>query len=96
MANNILDKVLLALLGLVAAVCLYFAASYNLTYLRLHRLQNQLMLATNLRGQMNQLAGALGGDLVEYSKKNPSIDPVLRQFGFKAPLTNAAPAAPKR
>lgn len=97
MSNNTLVKALLAALGLVAAASLFFAVSYNLTYLKLHRLQNQFMMATNLRGQMNQLVAALGGDLVEYSKKNPAIDPLLRQYGFKAPPTNAAPAAaPKR
>jgi hypothetical protein len=97
MANNTPVKALLAVLGIVAAANLFFAVSYNLTYLKLHRLQNQVMMATNLRGQMNQLVSALGGDLVEYSKKDRAIDPLLRQYGFKAPATNAAPAtAPQR
>jgi len=97
MANNTPVKVLLALLGLVAAASIILVASYNLTYLKLHRLQSQLMMATNMRGQMNQLVGALGGDLVKYSEKSPAIDPLLRQYGFKQPLTNAAPAtAPQR
>jgi hypothetical protein len=92
MANNTPVKALLAALGLVAAASLFFVVSYNLTYLKLHRLQNQLMMATNLRGQMNQFIGALGNDLVKYSEKNPAIDPLLRQYGFKSSPTHAAPA----
>ena len=94
MPNNTFVKVLVFALTLVAAGDLFFAVHYNLTYLKLHRMQPQLMTATNLRGQVNQLVTILGGELVEYSKKNPSIDPLLMQYGFKATPTNAPGARP--
>ena len=96
MANNTLVKALLGLLVVVVVACLGLMASYNFTLLKYRRLQSQVVMASNLQAQMNQLAAALGGELIEYSKKNPSIDPLLRQYGFKAPQTNAAPVAPQR
>lgn len=90
--NNTLVTVLLGALGIVAAVNLYFAASYNLTYLKLHRAQPTFQLAGSMRNQMNALIQMLGSDLLEYSKKNPTIDPLLLTYGFKQAPTNAAPA----
>ena len=90
--NNTLITILLGALGIVAAVNLYFAASYNLTYLKLHRTQPTFQLAGSMRNQMNTLIQMLSGDLLEYSKKNPTIDPLLLTYGFKQAPTNAAPA----
>jgi len=89
--NNSLVTILLGALGIVAAANLYFVASYNFTYLKLHRAQPTFQLATNMRGQMNALVQMLGSDLLEYSKKNPTIDPLLMSYGFKQTPTNAAP-----
>jgi hypothetical protein len=92
--NNNFINILLGALAIVAAVDLYFTASYNLTYLKLHRAQPTFQLANNMRGQMNALLQMLGGDLLEYSKKNPSIDPLLLSYGFKQSGTNAPQPKP--
>ena len=94
MAKNkcLITTTLLGALGIVAAVNLYFAASYNLTYLKLHRAQPMFQLVGNTRNQMNALLQMLSSDLLEYSKKNPTIDPLLLTYGFKQAPTNAAPA----
>ena len=39
------------------------------------------------------LIPALANDAVEYSKKNPAIDPILEAAGVKPPKTAAVPTA---
>ena len=39
------------------------------------------------------LVAALASEAVEYSKKNPAIDPILEAAGIKPPKTAAAPTA---
>ena len=41
------------------------------------------------------LIGSLVNEAVEYSKKNPAIDPLLESIGAKPGHTNAAPAPKK-
>ena len=93
MANN--KSVILILVGAVAAVAavdLFFTISYNFTYLKLHRQQPTVMEASARRNQMGTLVQVLAADLVEYSKKNPAIDPLLQSFNIKAGPGNPGPA----
>ena len=39
------------------------------------------------------LIGSLAGEALEYSKKNPAIDPILEAAGVKPPRTNTSAAA---
>jgi hypothetical protein len=97
MANN--KSVLLILLGAVAAVAavdLFFTISYNFTYLKLRRQQPIVMEVSARRNQMGTWAQVLAADLVEYSKKNPAIDPLLQSFNIKPGPGNPAAAKPAK
>jgi hypothetical protein len=94
MASDKLIKILLGFLLVVTAASAFLVVRYNLTYRKLRQQQGQLMMANNMRAQMNQFVGTLGVELLEYSKSNPAIDPLLRQYGFKQNRTNTAPVVP--
>jgi len=88
MKSNSLIAALLGGLILVAVCAAYFLLSYNHAYRELRRLQPRVVAATNTRAVMQSLAV----DLVEYSKHNHDIDPLLLTVGIKAGATNALPA----
>ena len=56
----------------------------------LRTLQTQTAFINNNRSLIN----ALANDALEYSKKNPSIDPILESVGLK-PAKSAAPTGTK-
>jgi hypothetical protein len=88
MKSNSLITVLLGGLILVAVCAAYFLLSYNFAYRELRRLQPRVVAATNTRAVMQ----ALAADLLEYSKRNQDIDPLLLTVGIKGGTTNALPA----
>ena len=81
MKNNALAAVLVvALFALGLCACLQ-SMRYFFTLRQMGVMQNQV-------NQVNfrlSLAQALVNESVEYSKRNPAIDPILQQFHFKAP-----------
>ena len=80
-------SVLVAVLfvGAAAAVVAAFQVGFSTRALR--RLQPQ---AVAFQARLN-IAQALLNDTLEYSKRNPAIDPLLQSLNLK---TNAAPAGP--
>ena len=66
----------------------WISMSYYSSVGELQRLQAQYGAINNAR----TAAQALANDAVEYSKRNPSIDPLLFQFEIKQKPTAAAPA----
>jgi hypothetical protein len=42
------------------------------------------------------LVSALAGDMVEYSRRNPAIDPILESVGIRARTNTAPVSSPKR
>jgi len=80
-------SVLVAVLfiGAAAAVVASFQVGFSTRPLR--RLQPQ---AVAFQARLN-IAQALLNDTLEYSKRNPAIDPLLQSLNLK---TNAAPAGP--
>ena len=89
MKSNSLAVALVGMLLVVGAFTAWFAVTFNLSYLQLRRLQTKAATYTNNRALVQTLAG----DLVDYSKRNPAIDPILQSIGLKAAGTTAAPAA---
>jgi len=69
-----------AILSAIGAIS-YYAASNELRSLQVQ--------AARMDGRRN-LARALAAEAMEYSKRNPAIDPVLQSVGLKP-----APASPK-
>ncbi len=92
MKNSPLTTVLLGLLGLSAlasvVLCWFFISNAR----ELRSLQGQVTIINNNR----TIGNALATDALEYSKKNPALDPILEAVGLKpgkgAPTPAPAPA----
>jgi hypothetical protein len=80
-------KILLGILVTSSLVSVLFCGLYIRSAIRLRDVQRTIAGAQNYR----TLFISLVNDTVEYSKKNPTIDPILEGAGFKPPKT--APAA---
>jgi hypothetical protein len=74
----------MALLSLV--LCYYFISAAR----QLRSLQTQVAIVNNQRQMINILAA----EGIEYSKKNPAIDPILEWIGAKPARGGASNAAP--
>ena len=76
------DPLISALVGalfLGAAVVLALAVGFEMHARHIRRLQPQLVQIQNSK----LVIDALAGDAVEYSKRNPAIDPILQSVGMK-------------
>ena len=92
MKNNALAAVLVVALFALGLCACFQSLRYFFTLRRLAALQNQV---NQVNFRLN-VAQALVNESVEYSKRNPAIDPILLQFHFKAPpATNPNPATLK-
>lgn len=92
MKSNSLAVALVGMLLVVAALTAWFAVTFNLSYLQLRQLQGKAATYNSNRAFVQTLAG----DLVEYSKRNPAIDPILQSVGLKpANGTNTPSSSPK-
>ena len=68
----------------------WLSINYFFSMRDLQKLQAQYLSMNNYRSAVQSLAN----EAIEYSKRNPAIDPILYQFDIKSrPSTNAAPAA---
>jgi len=80
MKNNQLTTILLGLLTLSALASVVLCWLYISSTRDLRALQAQVGFINNNRSIMT----ALANDAVEYSKRNPDIDPILVTVGLKA------------
>ena len=90
MKNESFAAFLVGTFSVCAVAGLVLSANYFFSTRTLRRLQPQ---AIACQARLN-IAQALLNDTLEYSKRNPAIDPLLRSLNLK---TNSAPApaAPK-
>jgi hypothetical protein len=86
--KNILPLLLTGLLFISATISIYYAMAYVKTTAELRGLQLQATAIDNNRN----LVRALANDAVEYSKRNPAINPILQTFGLSS---TASPKATK-
>ena len=89
MKNSPLTTILLVLLVISALGSVVLCWSYISHARELRTLQTQAAMVNNNRALVN----ALIGDALEYSKKNPAIEPILDAIGAK-PRAAAAAAKP--
>lgn len=94
MKSNSLPSILLGVLALSALGSIILYVMWASTMRDTRQLQAQVSAAQYNRNVANMLAN----DLMEYSKKNPAIDPVLVELGLKskpgaAPANSVKPAA---
>ncbi len=89
MSRNYFAFILAGLVLVLAVLCAWFAERYAFSTRDLRRIQPQVAAINN---RLN-LAQALLNDTMEYSKRNPAIDPLLQSLNLK---TNSTPPAPAR
>jgi hypothetical protein len=92
MKNTPLTTILLGALTLSALASVVLCWLYISNTRELRTLQSQASLINNNRTVIT----ALANDTVEYSKKNPAVDPILESLGLKpaksAPAASSKPA----
>ena len=86
MKNNPFAATLVCLLFISAAISATFAIRYAFWTRDARRLQPRVMAINNTMA----LAQSLLNDTLEYSKRNPAIDPLLQSLNMK---TNPVPSA---
>jgi hypothetical protein len=84
MKNESLTGLLTGVLALSALVSVGFFYSYVKNTRELRNLQSQVFLINNRRAAVT----ALAGDVMEYSRQHPAIDPILEAANLK-PRTTA-------
>jgi Tfp pilus assembly protein PilX len=90
MKNNPMTTVLLGVLTLSALASVVLCLLFTTNTRQKNLLQSQATSIINKRTIIN----ALANDVVEYSKKNPAVDPILESFNLK-PAKSAPPATTK-
>ncbi len=89
MKNSPLTTILLGVLTVSALASVVLCWLYISNTRELRSLQSQANIINNNRAVMT----ALANDALEYSKKNPAIDPILESVGLKPSKSGAtAPA----
>lgn len=90
---KLMTQALLGVLLFIALACVYFMISFNLLSAELRRdLTPRLMRVNQAQQTAQVMVNSLAAELVEYSKKDAGIDPLLIKLNFKPAPTNA-PAA---
>ena len=93
MNKSPLPTILLAVLAVSALASVVLCWQYITNTRQLRQLNTSAAQINNNRAIIN----ALATDAMEYSKRNPSIDPLLESIGAKPAKAGTAPAAaPKR
>jgi hypothetical protein len=90
MKSNSLSAILLGVLAISALASIVLTMMYSTSSREFRQLQGQVAMVQNNRMVANQLVN----ELLEYSKRNPAIDPVLEATGLKkgSGSVKAAPA----
>ena len=91
MKNSPVTSILLAVLAISAVWSVIMCAQFLNNSRAVRRLQTQV---ANIQLRQNGFQ-ALVGEVAEYGKTHPQIDPILDSIGYKRNVT-AAPAAPKK
>ncbi|MHB8521505.1 MAG: hypothetical protein ACYDH9_12210 [Limisphaerales bacterium] len=88
MAKSPVMTVLIVLLMLNAAATAAFSCAYVLSMRELQRVRGEMEFVNRNR----TLFQALANEAIEYSKRNPAIDPILQSVGIN-PKAAASPTA---
>jgi len=90
MKSNTLGRLLVSVLFACAVLAAWASVRHFFSMREAQRLQGRAIAINNIRNA----AQALANEALEYSKRNPAIDPILQQFDIKPKATNApAPGA---
>ena len=89
MKNSPITTLLLVALAVLSVWSAISCGRFIWRSRELRRLQGEVGAINQRRAGMNMLVS----DVLEYSKKNPSIDPILESIGAKPAHTNGAAAS---
>jgi hypothetical protein len=92
MKRSPLMTILLAASTAMALLSLVLCWSLISSTRQLRGLQTQVAILNNNR----QMIQVLAAEALEYSKRNPAIDPILEWLGAKPPRAGASSAAPNQ
>jgi hypothetical protein len=90
MKSNALASLLTGAIIVCALISGWVFLRYYLAMKELQKLQGQYVFMNNAR----TAAQSLANEAIEYSKRNPSIDPILYQYQIKTRTATNAPAPP--
>jgi hypothetical protein len=79
MKHNRLAAVLVGVLFVGAGSTVWLSANYYFSLKELERINGRHLVINNTLGMVQSLAG----EAVEYSKRNPTIDPLLQPYDLK-------------
>lgn len=89
--NNPLGSILVCVLFLLAMVSCWIAWNYHVSTKKAYELTGRYQGVVNTRDSMQKLVN----ETLEYSRNNPDIHPLLRQFNLQPrPPVTPAPAQP--
>jgi hypothetical protein len=94
MKNNLFTTVLTWLLATSVVLSIVFCLQYVFRTREMRRIQGEV----SMYQQRHQFLNVLINDVVEYSKRDPGIDPVLESVGVRVNRTPGSPgtAAPAK
>ncbi len=90
MKRSPLTTILLAATTAMALLSLFLCWSLISSSRQLRNLQTQVAVMNNNR----QMIQVLAAEAMDYSKRNPAIDPILEWIGAKPPRAGASNTAP--
>jgi len=90
MKQSPLPKILLGVLAVIAVLSAFYSYSALKNGSELRQFQTKLTLIN----QRLPVINALAMDLIEYSKKNPGLDPLLETYGIKQGKTPVPGVSP--
>ena len=90
MKNSPLATALIVIVGFFTVMIVFLSVVFELHMKRFQKLQPQVVNVQNYQNIVN----ALANEALEYSKRNPAIDPILEPVGVKPGKTT--PSAPAK
>ncbi len=79
MKKSPLPEILLALLAVLALLTAWYSVSYRSAMKHIAEFQPRAEQYARSQAVLNNFFG----ELVEYGKKNPAVEPILQQAGFR-------------
>jgi hypothetical protein len=87
--NNPIGSILVSAFFLLALTACWFSVRYYFSVKQAQAMQIRFQTIEMTMANMQRLVN----ESIEYSKKNPDIDPILLKFRLKTPPAAPAPAA---
>lgn len=91
MKSNPLNAFLVGVLFIFSVCAAGLATWYFISVRTIHKMQPELVEINNVRARVQMLVG----EVMEYRKHNPTIDPILQSVNLISRTSQPVPPAPK-